>query len=232
MTIKELGGWLVSSATFQKVIDDPAQRLMQSMTITAKNRYNASIRLKRIGAFSFYTTVFLSLGLILIPLLESAGVRLCFSVKVLNMLQIFLAVAVLVYSVINGTAKYEVRSEKLNECGDRIKELMRELRVEISESKGGKAVDMRRYDQRYYDVSTDSENHTRSDHSLTVIRTPEYYTITGIPYLAESCKAYIPNLIPYIAPILLIIIEVIFITDMLGITDFLPHILIPIPDPS
>ena len=37
--------------------------------------------------------------------------------------------ALLVYSVGNSTAKYETRAERLNECGDNMKELIRELRV-------------------------------------------------------------------------------------------------------
>ena len=78
----------------------------------------------------------------MIPLLENADIQLAYPPRVLNMLQIFLAVAVLVYSTINATAKYETRSERLNECGDRIKELIRELRADIETAKTGTAVDL------------------------------------------------------------------------------------------
>jgi hypothetical protein len=189
--------------------------------------------LKRLGAFSFYTTIILSLGLILIPLLQNSDIRLDLSVKVLNMLQIFLAVAVLVYSVVNGTAKYEVRSEKLNECGDRIKELIRDLRADISKWDTAQTpIDMNKYHQRYFDVSTDSENHTRADHSLAVVRTPEYYSLSGISYAWEYIRAIFPNLLSYIVPVLMILAECIFISDMLGITHQLSRFLVPVAQPS
>ena len=49
-------------------------------------------------------------------------------------MSIFLAVSVLVYSVVIGTAKYEVRAEGLTQCGDKLKELNRELNRLITDS--------------------------------------------------------------------------------------------------
>jgi hypothetical protein len=176
-TLKNIGVWLFSRKPFQVAVDDPAKHLLFSMTVTSKCRYNASIRIKNVSQFSFFTTVILSLGLILIPLLQNADIELAYPPRVLNMLQIFLAVAVLVYSVVNSTAKYETRAERLNECGDKIKELIRELRVTIA---GGAKVDLNAFNQRYTLISTDSENHVRVDYWLAVVRTPEYYNVSGL----------------------------------------------------
>jgi ABC-type multidrug transport system permease subunit len=91
-----------------------------SMRVTAKCRYNAAVRLQWQGKFAFFTTTVLSLGLIFIPLIQTAGVELAFGASFLNMMQIFLAVAILVYSVVIRTARYDVREETLTECGDKL----------------------------------------------------------------------------------------------------------------
>lgn len=214
-------------------LTNPAEKLLSGMTITSKCRYNASIRIKRLSQFSFYTTTVLSLGLILIPLLQNASIQLVYPDRVLNMLQIFLAVAVLVYSVINATARYETRAEKLNECGDRIKELIRELRVDIASSRARiDPTKMASYNERYTDVSTDSENHTRADYSFAVIRTPEYYAITGIPRLLLVLKSYIQNFIPYAIPVSMITLEIFFIFDMLGVTHVITPFIHPVTGKS
>jgi len=211
--------WLFSLKPLQVQIAVPAEKLLYGMTVTSKARYNASIRINRLSQFSFYTATVLSLGLILIPLLENADIQLAYPTRVLNMLQIFLAVAVLVYSVVNSTSRYETRAGKLNECGDRIKELIRQLRADLA--KGALQVDLNSYNQRYTDISTDSENHSRADYSLAVIRTPEYYNISGFPWLWEWIKAMGSNSMPYVLPAIMIGLEVVFILDMLSITHLL-----------
>ncbi|WP_251373279.1 SLATT domain-containing protein, partial [Escherichia coli] len=129
--ISNLFKWIFSLNPVEAVVNDPTQKLLNSMRVTSKCRYNASIRLKRQSQLSFFSTTVLSLGLILIPLLQNADIHLHLPLKVLNMLQIFLAVSVLVYSVIIGTAHYEIRSKQLNECGDKIKDLIRIFRLGI-----------------------------------------------------------------------------------------------------
>jgi hypothetical protein len=202
------------------------------MEVTAKCRYNASIRINRMSKFSFFTTVVISLGLILIPLLQNAGIVLAFSAGVLNMLQIFLAVAVLVYSVINSTAKYETRSERLNECGDRIKELIRDLRVTIKKAGGGDGLKLDDVHTKYSGIVKDSENHSRSDYALAVLQHDAGDHITGFHRLSVFLRAWIPNLVPYTIPSILLMIEFIFILDMLGVTKIFPRMLLPSPSPS
>jgi hypothetical protein len=106
----------------ERSINDPGEKLLNSMRTTARCRFHAAQRLKKQGDFSFFTTTILSLGLILIPLIQNAEIKLAYSDKVLNMMQIFLAVSILVYSTINSTARYDLRSQVLSECGDKLKE--------------------------------------------------------------------------------------------------------------
>ncbi|SNB85897.1 hypothetical protein SAMN02745900_04830 [Pseudomonas sp. URIL14HWK12:I8] len=221
--------WVFSLGPIEKNIDDPAEKLLNSMRVTARCRFNASVRLKRQSNFSFFTTTMLSLGLIFIPLVQNSDVSIAFSSKVLNMLQIFLAVAVLVYSVINSTARYEVRSQTLNECGDKIKELIRELRTEIKQSKlSGISIPLEKFHERYNLISTDSENHTRVDFSLASLEMKDDYRITGISRVYQRVRAVTIYAIPYVVPVSFIAFQVLFILDMLGVTCVLTPYLKPL----
>lgn len=221
--------WLLCLDPVEQDVQDPGQKLLNGMRVTSKCRYNASIRLKRQSQFSFFATTLLSLGLILVPLLQNSDIHLAFPPKVLNMLQIFLAVAVLVYSVINATARYETRAEALNECGDKIKDLIRNLRREVAESKAsGVTVDLAKYTQRYDDVSTDAENHSRVDFMLASLEMRGDYNYTGLVRLYMYLKSGLLYVIPYIVPALMLFTEVIFVTDMLGVTKVFTPFLQPI----
>ena len=90
--------WLLSSGKRERDVRDAADKLQLSMRTTAKCRYNASVRLHHQNKYSFFTTTVLSLGLVFIPLMQSADLRLAFKPNVLNVMQIFLGVAVMVYS--------------------------------------------------------------------------------------------------------------------------------------
>ena len=211
--------WLFSLDPVEKEETDPAKKLLNSMRITAKCRFNASVRLQRLGKYSFFTTTIFSLGLIFIPLYQRSGLQLPYSEEVLGMLQIFLAVAVLVYSVVNATAKYDSRATVLDNCGVQIKELIRKLRLEISESnKSGVSVDLEGYHKNYHVISTEPENHNRGDYIFATLESRSDFRITGMPRLISYCKAYAICLVPYIIPTLMMLFEILIITDILRIT--------------
>lgn len=211
--------WLFSLEQVEKEETDPAMKLLNSMRITAKCRFNASVRLQRLGKYSFFTTTIFSLGLIFIPLYQRSGLQLPYSAEVLGMLQIFLAVAVLVYSVVNATAKYDSRATVLDNCGVQIKELIRKLRLDISESKkSGVSVNLEEYHKSYHVISTEPENHNRGDYIFATLESRNDFQITGIPRLISYCKAYAVCLVPYIIPTLMMLFEILIITDILRIT--------------
>lgn len=219
--------WLLSLQPRERPITTETDKLRLSMRVTAKARYTASVRLKYQGKYAFITTTLLSLGLIFIPLIQNSGVKLALNVGVLNAMQIFLAVSVLVYSVIIGTARYDLRSEQLNECGDKLKELIRELSREKEAGGGALLKDqLARFHERYSDIATDVENHTRNDYRFTVLEMRSDYHITGIPRFIEWIQARTVQIITFTPPFILLLIELIFITDILGITHFSPRLLI------
>lgn len=207
--------WLFCLGPETISIEDPAKRLMLSMNVTSKCRFNASMRLKQHSDISFFTTTCLSLGLILIPLLLNSDIKLYYNVQVLNMMQIFMAVAVLVYSIINSKAGYDVRAEKLNLCGDKIKELYREIDHNISNNI---KVNYEECLDKYNEISRDSENHNRLDYLLTKLQMKRYYNITGAKLWSLFAVYRASQLISLSIPIAMMLFELMFISDMIGIT--------------
>lgn len=206
-----------------------AEKLQLSVRVTAKCRFSAAQRLRNQDSFAFFATTFLSLELIFIPLMQNAGIKLAFSMEVLNMMSVFLAVAVLVYSVVIGTAKYGLRSDKLTQCGDNLKELNRKLGIFIENDRTGKEnkeeIDDLR--ERYTQIISETENHRDVDYFVAILDMPRDYPSKG---WIDKFKKWIIVLVfkyltPYTIPLLLIVVEIIFICDMLFITEILPNTL-------
>lgn len=211
--------WLISAQRTEVLPKDPASTLWRAFHITAKCRYNASIRLKNLGQFSFLTATVLSLGLILLPVLRLMNIDLRYTAHVLDGLEVFLAVAVLVYSVVNSTAHYELRAEALNECGDRVKALSRELRTAQANEKADEILES--MNQRYTDITSDSENHTRGDYLLAMLQAEELCKVSGLPRAWWYCKVLVSKIPAYIIPASLMAAELVIILDVIGITQIL-----------
>ncbi len=211
--------WLFSIHSEKELVSS-VDKFLFSMRVTVNCRYNASVRLQKQGRFSFVTIIILSLGLVFIPLIQNAGIKLSFHSNVINMIQIFIAVAVLVYSIAISTARYDLRAETLRECGDKLKELSRELSKEqqfVEITKDALTI----YQKRYTDITTDTENHEVIDYEQATLTMYRDFKITGLAKIFLYTKLKLINLFSNTIPILLILFEIIFITDMLGITEIL-----------
>lgn len=198
-------------------------RVIASMTITARCRLRASVRLKRLGSYHFHTATISSLCLILIPLLQLANVQLPFRTEVLSMAQVFVAVVVLVYSVISSTARYDVRAERLSDCGDRIKALIREVRGKIDQAKSGQ--DLVAVNQRYTDIISDSENHSESDYFFAVRTSPEYFDVPIAARWFEAIKMVLQNCGGYLPMAIAVLLQVVLVLDLFGMTALLTTLL-------
>lgn len=221
-----LTNWLFSSYPQEIIESNPSKDLLRSFHITATCRYNASTRLSRLGAFSFFTNTILALGLILIPLIQLSGFSQVFSEGMLNCVLVFLAVEALIYSIINSNSHYETRAKSLDECGNRIKELYRNLSSDIYEYEHeNSAFSIHPYYEQYSRLSTVSENHGREDYWLTMLQERTYFHITGLARLSIVIKVAIGFVFQYISPTFLIASEVIVILDILKITAVFTPIL-------
>jgi len=204
----------------------PSEGFLRSLYTAAACRFTASSRLKKKGAFSFSITTMLSMGLIFIPLMQTTNLNLPFPNDVLNILQIFLAISALVYSVINSQARYGVRAEKLNECGDQIKNLARELDANLESCESKVNFDYSHYRSRYSDLNIDVENHSEIDRDKAVIELPKYYHFNIFEKCLLKSKFAMLTVLSFLIPVSIVLFEISIILDMLGVTN----IVIPIFD--
>lgn len=105
VAMKKMFFWFLSLNPVEREIQDPKIKLLNSMRVTSRCRFNRAESLKNISFYSFFTTTILSLGLIFIPLFQITGREMHYSSNALTVIQIFLAVSVLVYSVVIATSK-------------------------------------------------------------------------------------------------------------------------------
>lgn len=137
-------------------------------------------------------------------------------------MQIFLAVSVLVFSVIIGTARYDVRSEMLTECGNKLKQLIRSIDKHITGDENKFPEErLAQFQDEYAKIVEKTENHIRSDYYLAMLEMRKDYNHSGIPRIGLFLTAWLQRLAIYIIPALLLFFELIFITDMLKITNLL-----------
>jgi hypothetical protein len=207
--------WLWSRNERERSVKDAADKLQMGMRTTAKCRYNAAGRLNLQTKFAFWATIGPSLGLVFIALIQNSGVPLAFKANVLNMMQIFFSVAVLVYSVVISTARYEIRSTQLTECGDRLKALSREMDREQSISPSS----LTDFQKRYNDIVTDVENHIPNDYRFATLEMTRDYFVTGIPRFTLWTRAWLEKISGFFVPLMLLGIEFLFICDMVGATS-------------
>lgn len=217
--------WLCSQGEIDRPKKNAKEKFQMSIRVTAKCRFNAAERLKRQSKFAFFTTTILSLGLIFIPLMQNSGINLAFPANVLNMMSIFLAVAVLVYSVVIGTARYEARADKLTQCGDSLKNLSRELDNQLQENNSTN-IDIKKLENRYSYLISNTENHARTDYLAAILEMERDYKITGFSRLYKRLLFISLYLFPYLIPLSMLALEIIFILDMLGVSKILTKYLV------
>lgn len=193
---------------------DVAKKLLNSMRVTSACRFNASNRLEWQGKMSFILTTVLSLGLILIPLLQNSGICLGLEEKWLNSFQIFLATSVLVYSVIISKSRFETRSYLLDKCGNDIKDLARRLRMEIAKGGNGWPIDLAKYHEDYKIITTSCENHGRVDFQFAQLSLRDDYYFSLHARLVNYILAWIGYSIPHFIPVCLMAAEVCVVCKM------------------
>ena len=207
--------WLFSRYPEEVAAKDVNEKFNRTLRVTARCRYNASRRISIQSKFSYFTTTIFSLGLILIPLLQTAKITKNFSDPVLSSMQVFLAVAVLVYSTNISSAKYDLRVQELLSCANNIKKLIRNLEEDIKHKNFS---ELKPYKDQYANILDKVENHENCDYFLSQLEMPLDFNYTGLKRIIILAKANFQKFSPLIIPASLLIIETIFILDMIGAT--------------
>lgn len=147
-------------------------------------------------------------------------------------MQIFLAVAVLVYSAVIGAGQYELRSARLQECGDKLKMLSTQLGLALNETSRLATKDVLEYQRQYFDILSDSEPHNIRDfqwvayetnkNSQELDKNAKRRNSVVRPWLKSRFFRYIYL---HLAAWMMLAFEFVFILDMLGITRvFTPYL--------
>lgn len=200
-----------------------ANEQIRTMRITTNARFEAAKRLKKAAFICFIATTIASLGLILIPLLDLARINIRFSAEVLTCFQIFLAVNVLVYSSTVFAANYQARSKDFLSCADEIKSVINKLKLEIKSYNESNVmdIDFEKWDGEYRKALENSENHEDIDYIVALRSYNDKEKLKNNLNIIIRLKEFFKI---YAFFIFLIFIEVVFILDMLGITNIFSFI--------
>lgn len=195
-----------------------ANKYLRTMSITTDARFKAAKRLKHINDICFITTTIASLGLILIPLLDLAGINTIFTSITLTIIQVFLAVCVLVYSTAIATANFQVRSKEFLQCGDRIKKIIDEFKVHLVDVQlNNEKPNLEKYMNDYRKVLDGYENHDDVDYQSALYEY-EYKRYINLPENERSKKTEpkkSKKFWIYIPSSLIVVLEILIIGSML-----------------
>ncbi|WP_102505346.1 SLATT domain-containing protein [Salinivibrio kushneri] len=171
--------------------EDSFENLYKKIDATSKTRFHASRRLKLHSKLSTHTVVIISLGLILISLLQAYDLGNNIDSKLVALVQVFSAIAVLVYSLLIERNDYSNLSEKMYSCAAKLGELKQRVYPHLGQQFKQDTYDELRKD--YHSILKLFETHSNSDFRADYFRAklemPENYKIEGLEW--RRTKIYI-----------------------------------------
>ena len=187
--------------------EESFENLYKKIDATSKTRFHAARRLRLHSKFSTYTVVIISLGLILIALLQAFDLGNNIQSKLVGLIQVFAAVAVLVYSLLIDKNDYSNFHEKMYSCASRLGE----LKQKVHPCLGAEIHDNTRYDELlddYHEILKLYETHTnndfRGDYFRAKLEMPENYPIKAMEWVRIKSLVIVLYIIDFISyPIVL-----------------------------
>jgi hypothetical protein len=164
-------------------------RLYNDARSTANIRHIASERLRHHHRFTVWSITILSTGLIVIPLLQALGVPTSSSSQALNAIQVFLAVVVLVFSLLLSMDNYSIRADKMHQCGVELSVLARKMEP-IIRTDNPYGPEYNRLLQEYDQILRRYENHEEIDHKMYRLRNRDKYYPNPGSYFWASVRTY------------------------------------------
>jgi hypothetical protein len=186
--------------------EESLENLYKKIDATSKTRFHASRRLKLHTKCSTYTVVLISLSLILISLMQTYGLGNNINSDLVGLIQVFSAIAVLVYSLLIDKHDYSNSSEKMYSCASRLGELKKKMHPLMRKEHDQEKYDELRleYDEVLRLYETHSNNDFRADYIQAKLEMPENYTVTGIDWWKAQFYIYIGLLINFSSYLLVI----------------------------
>lgn len=166
--------------------------LYKKIDATSKTRFNASRRLRLHSKFTTFTVVIISLGLILVSLMQAFELGNNIKSDLVGLMQVFSAVAVLVYSLLTDKNDYSNLSEKMYTCAAKLGELKQKIHPTLDVEH-----DQNKYDQFRDDYNkilklyeTHAINDFRGDYFRAKLEMPENYEIKGTDWWVAKIEIY------------------------------------------
>lgn len=174
-------------------VEESFKNLYKKMDATSKTRFFASRRLKLHARLSTYTVVFISLALIFISLLQTYSLGKNTSSEYTSLVQVFAAIAVLVYSLLIDKNEYAALSEKMYSCASRLGELKQRMHPHKTVSNPSEDK-YNEFQKEYWQILELYETHSSNDFSADNLRArlemPEHYGIKGWEKVATKLAIY------------------------------------------
>lgn len=172
--------------------EESFKNLYKKVDATSKTRFHASRRLKLHSKLSTYTVVLISLGLILLSLMQAYELGSNIQSKLVGLIQVFSAVAVLVYSLLIDKNDYSTLSEKMYSCASKLGELKQRIHPNLDKQHSQEAYE--KFLVEYHGIlnlfETHSNNDFRGDYTRAKLEMPENYTIKGIDWVMAKLHVY------------------------------------------
>ena len=106
------------------------------------------------------------MGLIFIPLIHTFGLESRFSPEYSNFIQVVLAIAILVISILLNMTNFAVRADRIHQCGMILNALSRKIHRHINDNSSA---------DEYDSVLQGYENHSTIDYLFTKNHMSNYY---------------------------------------------------------
>lgn len=189
-------------------IESDFRNLYKKMDATSKTRFNASKRLRLHSQFSVYIIVFISLGLILVTLMQAYSLGSNINNKIVGLFQAFSSIAVLVYSLLIDRNNYSSISEKMYSCAAQLGELKQEIRPYVTNnvSDNEKYIHFKdKYHQLLKLYETHSNNDFRGDYYRAKLEMPEDYVMSEPERRKIERKIFISYSLNFMSYILVVV---------------------------
>jgi hypothetical protein len=170
------------TAEFKENAFDDLYRIID---IVARSRYNAQRRLLLHAGLAQFTLTFLSIALIIIPLLDLGGLNTNYSAKYVQIMLIVFAVVLLGYSLLLTMGRFEVRAERMHGNGLALSRILRVLKSYLGSDVHEKQNDYNEFVTRYYECLEKAENYRQVDYHCTIL---DQMARQGIPGYAGGNK--------------------------------------------
>lgn len=175
--------------------------LYKKVDATSKTRFHASRRLRLHSKSSTYVVVVISLGLILVSLMQAYELGNNIQSDLVGLIQVFSAVAVLVYSLLIDKNDYSNVSEKMYSCASKLGELKQKIHPHLENGHDATLYDSFR--DEYHGIlklyETHSNNDFRGDYNRAKLEMPENYTIEGRDWWLSKAYIYWSHLLDFLS---------------------------------